>query len=216
MGGENDGVILAQGADQIADLNDLLGVKTHGRLVEDDDLGRAHERSRDAHALAVALGEVADHTVADVGNVDYVADLADVSLAGELTALQLIVEIQVLVDGHIQVQRGLLGKVADLSLGVQGIAQDVDARHADPPRGRGQVAREDIHGGGFACTVGAQEADDLALANGEADVVHGAIGAVVFDKMFDLDHGCCILSFRCVPRNAPHFQAWDIRRDRYP
>ena len=90
---------------------------------------------------------------------------------------------------------GLLGKIPDLPLGVQGVAQDVDTRHADPPRGGGKVAREDVHGSGFTCAVGAQEADDLALADGEADVVHRAIGAVIFNQMLDLDHGWFILSY---------------------
>ena len=188
MGGENDGVILAQRADQVADLDDLLGVETYRRLVEDDDLGRADESAGDAHALAVALGQVLDDALADVTDAHHLADLTDVGLAGELAALQLVVEAQVLVHRHVQVEGGLLGEVADLLFGVEGISQHVDACHADPSRGGGEVAREDVHGGGLTRAVGPEEADDLALADGEADVVHGAIGAVVLDQMFDLNH----------------------------
>ena len=181
-------MILTQGADEVADLDDLLGVQTHRRLVEDDDLGRADECAGDAHALTVALGQVLDDALADVPDAHHLADLTDVGLAGKLAALQLVVEAQVLVHRHVQVEGGLLGEVADLLFGVQGIPQHVDARHADPPRRGGEVAREDVHGGGLTRAVGAQEADDLALADGEADVVHGAVGAVVFDQMLDLNH----------------------------
>ena len=202
MGGEDDGVILAQGADQIADLNDLLGVEAYRRLVENDDLGRADECAGDAHALAVALGQVLDDTTPDVPDAHHLADLTDVSLAGELAALQLVVEVQVLVHRHVQVEGRLLGQVADLLFGVEGIPQHVDARHADPSRRGGEVAREDVHGGGLTRAVGPEEADDLALADGEADVVHGAVGAVVLDQMFDLDHGCFILSCGSPQRAA--------------
>ena len=55
VGGEHHGVVLAQAGDQLADLDDLLGIKADGRLVHDDDLGVAHQRLRHAHALLVAL-----------------------------------------------------------------------------------------------------------------------------------------------------------------
>ena len=46
--------------DQSADLDDLCRVKAHGRLVQNDELRRAQQCLRNAHALAVALGQTAD------------------------------------------------------------------------------------------------------------------------------------------------------------
>ena len=60
MAGQNDGVCLAQVVDEGADLDHLRRVQADGRLVQDDDLGRAQQRRRNADALAVAFGQVAD------------------------------------------------------------------------------------------------------------------------------------------------------------
>ena len=54
--GEDNGVRFAESTDQIADLNDLLWVKTNGRLVKDDDLWIANQCLRDSDALTVSLG----------------------------------------------------------------------------------------------------------------------------------------------------------------
>ena len=201
MGGENDGVIAAEVTDQVADLDDLLGVKTDRRLVENDDLGVADERLRDADSLAVALGQIANDAVVNVLDLNDLANLRQMLLAIQRTALELVVEVEIFLDGHVQVQGGLLGQIADELFGAQRVGEDVDACDGGLARGGGQVTRENVHGGGFACAVGAEQAYDLTAFYGKADVVDRAEGAVIFDQMFDLYHGFAgILSMFCQKR----------------
>ena len=182
-------MILAQRADQVADLDDLLGVKAHRGLVKNNNAGVADQRARNAHALAIALGKIADHAAAHVADMHHVAHLGEMCLAAQRAALEVIVEAEILVHSHVQVQRGLLGEVADLPLGIKGVVQNDNARHADAAGCAGEVAGENIHSGRFAGAVRAEEADDLALADLQADVIHSAVVAVILDQMFDFDHG---------------------------
>ena len=52
---EDDRVLFAKLTDQAAHFDDLLRVKSDGRLVEDDERRVADQRRRDAHALLVAF-----------------------------------------------------------------------------------------------------------------------------------------------------------------
>ena len=63
--------------DQLAGLDDLLGVEAGGRLVEDQHVGVVQDGLGEADALAVALGELADELpahVADAGLADRLVD----------------------------------------------------------------------------------------------------------------------------------------------
>ena len=54
MRGQNDGVVAAERSDQVTDLDDLLGVQTDGRFVEDDNLGVADECLCDTDTLTAS------------------------------------------------------------------------------------------------------------------------------------------------------------------
>ena len=58
MGGEDNGMLLTQLLYKVAYLYYLLGVKTHGRLVKNQNLGVAYKRLSDAHTLFITLGKV--------------------------------------------------------------------------------------------------------------------------------------------------------------
>ncbi|MPN02197.1 hypothetical protein SDC9_149411 [bioreactor metagenome] len=60
MGAENHGMFLGKCVDQLADLNHLPGIETHGGFVQNDDLWKTENGLSQAHPLAKALGEVAD------------------------------------------------------------------------------------------------------------------------------------------------------------
>jgi hypothetical protein len=66
MSAEDDGVVAGEAADQLAGFDDLLGVETGSGLVENQDLGVVDNRLRQADALAVAFGELADQLSADI------------------------------------------------------------------------------------------------------------------------------------------------------
>ena len=55
MGGEDNGMALAEGSDKISDLENLLRVKAYRRLVEDDNLRISNESLGDADSLLITL-----------------------------------------------------------------------------------------------------------------------------------------------------------------
>ena len=63
MRAENDRVVLAERADEVADFDDLIGVEADGRLVENQNVRVAEQGLRDAYPLAIALGELVDELV---------------------------------------------------------------------------------------------------------------------------------------------------------
>ena len=182
-------MVLAERADEVADLDDLLRVEADRGLVEDDDGRIADEGLGDADALPVALREVADEAVLDVVDLRNLADLFEVTLAVEPARLDVVDEVQVFLHRHVDVERRLLGEEADELLRLVRVFEDVDAADLGLAGRGGEVAGEDVHRGGFPRAVGAEESDDLALADREGDIVDGEFGAVVFHEVVDFDHG---------------------------
>src|SRR5262249_26871922 len=90
--------------------------------------------------------------------------------------------------GQIPVEGSVLGEVADATAHFQGLAEHVESRHGGAAaRGRHE-AREDLHGGGLACAVGAEESHDLSLVDGEGHVVDGRHRPIALSKLVSLDH----------------------------
>src|ERR1019366_1905412 len=81
----------------------------------------------------------------------------------------------------------LLELHADPFLQLVDVAEGIEAEHGD----RAAVGRADpldaFHGGGLARTVGADEAEDLAVADVEGDLIHGYGLAVSLADAGDLD-----------------------------
>ena len=110
------------------------------------------------------------------------------AFAVELAALDFVNEIQVFVDGHVDVERGLFRKEADQLLRFVRVFENVDAADLRFARGGRQIAGEDVHRGRLARAVRSEEAHDLALADLEADVVNGELGAIVFYQIVYFNH----------------------------
>ena len=200
MAGQNDGVRLAQVVDEGADLDHLRRVQADGRLVQDDDLGRAQQRRRNADALAVAFRQVADepplHTLQPGAGRGFFYRRS----AGGLFALALELrhKQQVFLHGHVLVERRLFRQVTDARLGLHRLGGDVVPVHLHGAgRGR-QIPRDDVHGGGFARAVGAQQAVDAAILHGEADIIHRDVAAVTLCQMFDFDQSGTPSPFSCI------------------
>ena len=97
-------------------------------------------------------------------------------------------EAEILVDGHLQVQRRALREIAEARANVQGVVEDVMALHLRHARGGRDEAREDAHGGRLAGAVGTEEADDLAAAHLEADIVERTERAVTLGQPVRVNH----------------------------
>ena len=114
-------MVTSEHTDEVSDFDDLLGVKTDGRLVQDDDLGIADECLRDADTLTVALGQIADDTLVHVRDLGNFADLLNVLLAVEGALFQLIHEVEVFRNRHVEVKRRLFGEITHQTLCFGGI-----------------------------------------------------------------------------------------------
>ena len=185
----------AQIVDQAADLDDLRRVQAHRGFVQNDDLRLPQQRGGDAHPLAVTLGQVADEPVlhglqpgAAHGSLRHGCAVLFVFHAFQLRHKQ-----QVFPHCHFRIQRGLLRKIPDGPFGLQRFLRNVMPRHFHGACRGGQVPGQDIHGGGFARAVGAEQAVDTAVLHGKADVVHRCVGAVSLCQMLHFDQSPALL-----------------------
>src|SRR5204863_6284045 len=91
--------------DELAGLDDLLGVEARGGLVEDEHVGVGEDGLGEADALAVALGEPADDLAANVADPSLLDGLIDPRLARRRgDALDLGAEIQEADHLHVRVE----------------------------------------------------------------------------------------------------------------
>ena len=206
MAGQNDRVGLAQVTDEGADLDHLRRIQTDGWLVKDDDFRRAQQRGGNAHALAVALGQVADEAMlhplqARAGGGLFHRGGAVGFLAG---TFQLGHKQQIFLHGHILVQRRQLRQVADAGFRGGRFIGNVVAVDFHRAVGGGNVASDDIHGGRLARAVGAEQAVDAAILDGETDIIHRCVAAVALCQMLYFDQsahtpfyiGCLYYTFK--------------------
>ena len=212
---EDDRVLPAQLADQVADLDDLRRIQAHGGLVQDHHLRIAQYRLRDAHALAVALGQVADqpmHHRRHAGLFRRAPDLRPATGRGHL--LEPRHHRQVFLRRHVHVQRRDLRQIADQPLGLLRLLEYVEPADSDLARRGRQTARDDVHRGALARAVGAQKAIDPALLDGEAQIRHRLMGAVALHQMRYFDHVFILLS--CASARRWEAGVRRLQRPLYP
>ena len=177
VGGQDDGVPFRKAADKVADVDNLFGVETHGGLVQNQHIRVADQRLGKPHTLTVALGQVADQALLHA--LQARAGRGVRHCGGTIRlfagALQLGNEQQILLHGHLLIQRRQLRQVADAGLSRGGLVGDVVAVDFDRAvRGR-NVAGNNVHGGRFARAVGAEQAEDLAVAHRKGQIFNGRV-----------------------------------------
>src|SRR3954469_8086169 len=64
--GEQDGVLFAEILDELADGADLVWVQANGGLVQDNQFRFVDKRVRQANALAITFGKLADDSLVDI------------------------------------------------------------------------------------------------------------------------------------------------------
>ncbi len=168
-----DLVLAGQPAEQGHDLLLALQVEVRQRLVEQQQPRPADQRVRDQHPLLLAAGQFAHPRVgvvarADVGEgrLDQVPAAAGREAESEPVPVHTERHHVASAQWHVRVDDQPLRHVADLSLA----AGVLIARHQDPAARRLQQPEDDAEQGRLSRAVGADEAGELALADGEADV----------------------------------------------
>ena len=150
----------------------------------------ASKASARPDALAIALGEGADELALDLGQPAAFEDIVDAFAAlPAVDALDAGAEVEVFVDAHFFIEGAAFGHVADLGANGDRVPENIEPGDGGAAGGRGEIASQDAHGGGFARPVGAEEADDLAGRHVEADVADRGIVAIVFRQIADVNQG---------------------------
>ena len=181
-----------------ADEDDVDGIESRHRLVEDHDLGVVEHGADELHLLLVPLGELLELAGALVPEVEALEPRlgAHPGHGGPLP-LDLRQEQELVEDAHLPVQAALLGEVADpiahrgRVLGAQqlddsGVGQEDPVDHAQRR--------------GLPRAVAAEQARDRAARDGERQPVHGA----------DLAEGLGHLSH---PENGVSTHAWPPQKN---
>src|SRR5205085_5483563 len=98
---------------QRAYFNDLSRIEPHGRLVENEHLRLVDDGLRNADALAVALGKLADVTSGHRREAADFHRVADRAFDARVHAAHLGDERDKSADRHVGIERDALGKIAD-------------------------------------------------------------------------------------------------------
>ena len=185
---------LAQFPDQFTDADDLRRVQADRGLIQNDQLRAAQKSLRNAHALAVALGQAADepgHHLIQPGAPGGLLHL--LAALGFFDPLELGRKVQIFLHGHFRVQRRLLRQVAHTGFGLLRLLRQGKSCHLHFPAGGGQVAGQDVHNGGFARAVGAQQPIHLPVRHGKGQIPDGRMAAVILAQMRYFDHSNTLL-----------------------
>ncbi len=185
VGGEEDGfAAVANAAYQIPNRPARLGVEASSELVEEDDFRVVDEGHGDEESLLLAAGEVHEPGVALVFEAELVEEMFGI---GGLFAVERGPEVDCFPDLDALLELGLLELNADAILELVDLAVGIEAEDGDGARVGLAKAFDALHGGGFARSVGADEAEDLALVDREGCVGDGDGAAVGLADGGDLD-----------------------------
>ena len=148
-------------------------------LVQHDDGWLVHQGLRDQHAALHAARELAHIGIRLVGQAQAFEQLVD---PGVVVAHTEIARLDAQRFTHIEegVEHELLGHDAELAAGLRVVGLHVVAQDADLAARGAHQAGEDADEGRLAGAVRAEQAEELALFDGQADVVKrgkgGALG----------------------------------------
>src|SRR2546423_5761023 len=160
-------------------------VEPRGRLVEEDQVGIAHEREREVQAAQLAARQASRADVlrpAEPGHVDHLVHVAR-------RRVEVRPVLQRLPDGDVPVHARALEHDADAPAQLQLAPLGVAAEDVHLPRGALAVALEDLDRGRLSGPVRTEQAEDLAPADAEIDSAYGLVIAVALAQASDVDRG---------------------------
>ncbi len=159
-------------ADHVPERQATLRIETGGRLVEEQDIGDVHDRPGDHQALSHASRELGDVGPGTVGEPELLEELSRAFVGVPRVHPEVAaVEVQVLRDVERAVQGVGLRHDANHLLEGGGLHDRVDAADGGPPRRRDHPGRQHPDGGRLARAIRAEQAEDLAAADAQVQVV---------------------------------------------
>ena len=173
----------------VAEFDARPRIEVRGRFVENQHIGIVDDRAAQRDALFEPLREALDVPVAQIADaheVDDVGHRLPPGLAPEVVPSRK--EVQVLFDGRVRVDAGVVGHEARDPSHLLGVIDD--GVSADPRIAflRRVQRRQDAHRRRLARAVGADEPEHLAAVHAERHVIDGTHAAEVADEPVDLQH----------------------------
>ena len=201
MGDVDDGglQLLVQLLDLGAHVDAQLGVEVRQRLVEQEDVGVAHQRPAHGDALALAAGELAGLAVEQVLDLQELGDLVHRLVAlGLRHAVHLEAEDDVLPDVHVRVERVGLEHHGDVAVG-RAHADHRAALDRDLAGGDLLQPRDHVEQRGLAAARGADQHQELALLDRDVGLVEDLHRAVGFGGALDVEKSHGLILSRSPP-----------------
>ena len=161
-------------ADHVPQREAALRVEARGRLVEEQHVGVVHDRPRHHQPLRHAARQLVDVRRGPVREPELLEQLARPCVrVARAHAEVAAVEVQVLGDVERAVERVGLRHDADDLLGRRGPGDHVDAADDRRALGRDDPGRQHPDGRRLARAVRAEQAEDLAPADAQVEVLDG-------------------------------------------
>jgi len=146
------------------------------------------EGLRESDPLTHSFGKVSDEASGAVGHGHHFERFIH-AVFGAWNVAQVGHELEIIEHGHVIVEGDGFGQVPHPLADFHRIADDIVPGNDRFPVGGGHVAGKDSHGGGFACAVRPEKADDFSLLGVEIQIMDGAARTIVFGKTGHFDHG---------------------------
>ncbi len=189
VGGVEDGCSFrGQLFDEFEDEVARLGVDTDGRFVHDDQFGFVHERAPDIqpplHASAEVFGlfTQASFQADDLG--DFEASCRQLLLRHAVEASE---EFEVLLRGHLLVDRQFLCHIPDATFDFLVLSILVDAEHRYFPVVYRDQADYGAYTGGFSSSVRSEQSDYFAFPHVQAEGIERQVVSEPFHDIFNVD-----------------------------
>jgi hypothetical protein len=158
-----------------------------------------NDRLGEADALPVAFRELADDFVLDPRDRGALADFIHAAFDFvRRNAFQFRDEGEIGGHLHFRVKRGSFGQIANAFLDLERLIEDIETGYAGLSRRGRKKAGEDSHRRRLPGAVLTEEADDLALAHFEGDVLDGDVARVSLGQAFDFNHIDISFDEKCV------------------
>jgi hypothetical protein len=182
MGGEQDRLPVAiELAEDLPQREPALRVEARGGLVQEQHRGTVEDRARHHQTLSHPSRERVHRRAGPLRELELLEQLVrDAIGLVRAHAEQAPMEVQVLPDRELAVERVLLGDRADQLLHECRVRDHVHAADPRLPRSGDHARGEHPRGGGLARAVGAQQPEYLTRVHSQVETVHrGDVGAVV-------------------------------------
>jgi hypothetical protein len=175
--GEQDGHVLLvrQEFDRLPHLGPRLRIEAGCRLVQEQHLGLVDQAHGDVE-LALHTARVRAHqTTRCVGEPEPLQQLlCPPANLPRRQAVQVALEDEVLATRRVRVDARLLADDPDRPADTLPLTHDVMPSHHCAPLARSRERREDLHGGGLAGAVGAEQPEDRAARDLQVEAVERA------------------------------------------